>query len=537
MTIVPKSQALQRWDTLPENLREVLVSEHSVEILDRIAETEHIPVDRIPIISRIAGYVIMGFLHPEEVARELQEALKIDIKIAENVSKTLGNRLFAPYRSQLEKLYAPVTKESRVGMDLELEKAAFKTTEERKQPITQTQRPPVMMENIERTVAKEKEGEIKPALKPQPIQAQPKVAPKMLDEIETIMPVNLSGSMTQAREIPIPQPPAPKIQPAQKPIEPPKPAALSWEQKNDVLGIVEEIKKLERSGAELIGVLKKHEEQEVGATEITATPKISSFEAKTNVRPIETEKPLILHQELNSAPMKREAAFKIEAPSPTFEMIRPGEDRGPVRIEIGRQDKKSSEEFSKSEVIKPPKVVHYSSFQTPLERPANLPNEAINKPAFQKPAMDLTGKPVVDLNRFNKVDLNKPLTETPINKMPQPTIPKPVAKINYGADQISSLPAYEAEPQKKNWFKSLFGGNKKLTPEIKMPPTPLPQRPDELNKGSVKTNDFFSSKQDGKFFQEGAPKTADIKPQNISLDSKNLNPENGKIDLETLKKV
>jgi hypothetical protein len=123
MLLIQKQQALERWDILPDEIREVLVSENSTEIIERITKEEHIAEEKISKISRISGYVFMGFLHPEETVRELQEALQIDIKIAENISKALNTRLFAPYKNQLEKIYASIMQGKKEGVKLEIKNA------------------------------------------------------------------------------------------------------------------------------------------------------------------------------------------------------------------------------------------------------------------------------------------------------------------------------------------------------------------------------------------------------------------------------
>ena len=66
MQKISRQQALNRWDTLPDNLREALFSEYNSETLWKICEGQHLSEDKIYIVATLAGDVILGFLHPED---------------------------------------------------------------------------------------------------------------------------------------------------------------------------------------------------------------------------------------------------------------------------------------------------------------------------------------------------------------------------------------------------------------------------------------------------------------------------------------
>ena len=109
MLVVSKQQALDRWDSLPENLREELVSDANSVFIWQICETEHIADKKIYTISRIVGWVFMGFLHPEDMANEVRDALGIDIRVATSIASAINQRLFAPIRADIDKIYDPNT--------------------------------------------------------------------------------------------------------------------------------------------------------------------------------------------------------------------------------------------------------------------------------------------------------------------------------------------------------------------------------------------------------------------------------------------
>lgn len=104
---VSKSQLIKRWDALPEILREAIASDQNTVVIERICAAEHIPDDKFPAVSKIAGYVLMGFLHPEEAKKELQDSLGIPPDLAQKLSDDLNSRLFASFKEDLARIYAP----------------------------------------------------------------------------------------------------------------------------------------------------------------------------------------------------------------------------------------------------------------------------------------------------------------------------------------------------------------------------------------------------------------------------------------------
>lgn len=107
MVTIKQDQAYERWDTLPDVLRDALYSEPNSDFIWKTCEAEHIPDEKIYGVARIAGYVLMGFLHPEDMAEELKESLSIDPKICASIASAINQRIFAPVRKDIDTVYAP----------------------------------------------------------------------------------------------------------------------------------------------------------------------------------------------------------------------------------------------------------------------------------------------------------------------------------------------------------------------------------------------------------------------------------------------
>jgi hypothetical protein len=107
MTKVTQQQALDRWDAAPERIREALSSQINSEFLWQTCEKEHLPKEKARLVLQTAGYVVLGFIHPDDFTQELKEAIGINQQIAESIASAVSNRIFAPIKNELDELYAP----------------------------------------------------------------------------------------------------------------------------------------------------------------------------------------------------------------------------------------------------------------------------------------------------------------------------------------------------------------------------------------------------------------------------------------------
>ncbi|MDP3052730.1 MAG: hypothetical protein Q8N22_02090 [bacterium] len=109
MLQISRQQVLERWDTLPDNLREALFSEINANIVWQIGTLNHLSEEKISTMAMIVGDVIFGFLHPDDLAREIQEALNLNPQIVNPISHEINRKIFAPLRTDLEKVYSPAS--------------------------------------------------------------------------------------------------------------------------------------------------------------------------------------------------------------------------------------------------------------------------------------------------------------------------------------------------------------------------------------------------------------------------------------------
>ena len=108
MLTITKQQALERWGILPDVLREALFSEENFNFTEKVCQDNHLTEDKIKAVATSVGDVIFGFIHPEELAKEIKESTGINILIAEAISKEADRKIFLPIKGEIDKVYFPV---------------------------------------------------------------------------------------------------------------------------------------------------------------------------------------------------------------------------------------------------------------------------------------------------------------------------------------------------------------------------------------------------------------------------------------------
>jgi hypothetical protein len=84
-----------------------MTSQINSDFVWKTCSGEHIPEEKIYTVLKLVGYVLLGFLHPEDLESELKSELNIDQKIADAIAAALGNRIFTPLKNDLDKIYGP----------------------------------------------------------------------------------------------------------------------------------------------------------------------------------------------------------------------------------------------------------------------------------------------------------------------------------------------------------------------------------------------------------------------------------------------
>ena len=100
-------QARQRFKILPQSLQDAVFSTQTSEITSKIATQNHLLEDKLPLFAEAIGLVLLGFIHAEDLAKEIQDHVKLDLAIAKNLAEEVSKKLLAPFKADLDRAYTP----------------------------------------------------------------------------------------------------------------------------------------------------------------------------------------------------------------------------------------------------------------------------------------------------------------------------------------------------------------------------------------------------------------------------------------------
>ncbi|MCX6702476.1 MAG: hypothetical protein NTW60_01240 [Candidatus Wolfebacteria bacterium] len=107
MIKISREQSFNRLDSLPDTLKDALFSDINANLIQNICLSQHLNENRTMEVGKLVGYIILGFIHSEDLAREITNELQINGQISAAISAEVDKKIFAPIREDLKKVYAP----------------------------------------------------------------------------------------------------------------------------------------------------------------------------------------------------------------------------------------------------------------------------------------------------------------------------------------------------------------------------------------------------------------------------------------------
>jgi hypothetical protein len=100
-----KEEIEKRYDLLPKNIKEVLLSDEWGDVVWQVCETNHLKEEQIKSVSMFLGYIILGFLHPEDFEKEVNNETGVDTRIVKAISEEITKEVLLPIALDLQTLY------------------------------------------------------------------------------------------------------------------------------------------------------------------------------------------------------------------------------------------------------------------------------------------------------------------------------------------------------------------------------------------------------------------------------------------------
>lgn len=108
MISISHKQAQLRLKTLPEEIKSTIFSDDGLDITRSIGEKHGLSEQKIYDLDYLIGYVLLGFIHQEDLVKEVESFLKIPKEKADNISKDVQEKIFSPLSNSLSNIYRPL---------------------------------------------------------------------------------------------------------------------------------------------------------------------------------------------------------------------------------------------------------------------------------------------------------------------------------------------------------------------------------------------------------------------------------------------
>lgn len=102
----PVEQLQQLYDDLPEDIQEAMFAQENGNIIYNTCLKSGVrDKDKINQVSKLTGYVFLGILPPNELAKNLEEELRLEESTAKQIAWEITQFVFMPIKTNLENLY------------------------------------------------------------------------------------------------------------------------------------------------------------------------------------------------------------------------------------------------------------------------------------------------------------------------------------------------------------------------------------------------------------------------------------------------
>ncbi|PIR44337.1 hypothetical protein COV23_00390 [Candidatus Wolfebacteria bacterium CG10_big_fil_rev_8_21_14_0_10_31_9] len=108
-SLFTEEQFIKRFNTLPDSVKDILVSDSAKDILNAISHGHYlIDEEKILMLEQLTALVLFGFLSPEELALEIENNLHVNYKGSKAISEEINRRIFKKVENDLKDIYKPI---------------------------------------------------------------------------------------------------------------------------------------------------------------------------------------------------------------------------------------------------------------------------------------------------------------------------------------------------------------------------------------------------------------------------------------------
>lgn len=98
-------QLKTKYQSLPQDLRDAILSVDSAEIIQDVGKKYGLAIDKVGELADETGMVMLGVTHPKEFIPNLSRRLGVDKNTARRIAEVINSRIFAKVRESLKKVH------------------------------------------------------------------------------------------------------------------------------------------------------------------------------------------------------------------------------------------------------------------------------------------------------------------------------------------------------------------------------------------------------------------------------------------------
>ena len=110
----------ERFDALPESIKEIILSSNYEETVLKIGQAHQLNVEQLGILERETTMVMMGLTPPQDFQTELARELRIDNAKGAEIVKEINEKIFFKIRELLKLMNTPAGEEPVIEEDTKL---------------------------------------------------------------------------------------------------------------------------------------------------------------------------------------------------------------------------------------------------------------------------------------------------------------------------------------------------------------------------------------------------------------------------------
>lgn len=100
-----QEQLLEKFNSLPQELKQAIAGVETSEIIQSISRKHHLQIDQMGELAAETGLVLLGLTKPEDYIKNLNSRLKINLKDARDIALEVNIEIFSKVKESLKKLH------------------------------------------------------------------------------------------------------------------------------------------------------------------------------------------------------------------------------------------------------------------------------------------------------------------------------------------------------------------------------------------------------------------------------------------------